>query len=119
MMNYLRQFTAWVTKSKRNIFKKARLILTLYYLLIIAVIIGVFSFLLYFALVNNIRDNLKDQFYDNIIEQEVFTQTVDHVKDNIIFSDVCALFLIAIFSYLLADRTLRPIRRSLENQKKF
>ena len=119
MMNYLKQSTVWATRLKNNVFKRARLILTLYYLLIITVIIGIFSFLLYFALVNNIKDNLKDQFYDDIIEQEVFTQTINNVKDNILFSDLGALVALAFFSYLLADRTLRPIKRSLDNQRKF
>jgi signal transduction histidine kinase len=80
---------------------------------------SVFSFLLYFALIGNIRDALRDQFYDETIEQEVYTQTIDHLEDVIFWSDIGTLLILSLFSYFLADKTMRPIQKAFEDQRRF
>lgn len=119
-MTYLSKlFAVWGIKLKHNVFLKARLTLTAFYIFAIAVIIGFFSLLLYFNLAANIRDSLRDQFYDDVIEGEVYAETIDRVEDMILVSDFSAIVVLALLSYFLAGKTLQPIQRSLENQKKF
>lgn len=126
-MKNLRRFAEWVTKlknrlqnkSEQNVFLRARIILTLYYILVVTLVMGIFSGLLYFALVGNIKESLKDQFYDEIIEQEVYTQTIDRVNDIMIWSDLSALVVVAGLGYFLAKRTLQPIQKTLDDQKRF
>jgi signal transduction histidine kinase len=119
MTNYLRLFAEWVTRLKASAFSKARISLTFYYIIAMALIMGIFSVLLYFSLTENIQGDLRDQFYDETIEQEVYSQTVDHVFDVIIGTDIALLALFGLMSYFLASTTLRPIQRALEDQKNF
>ncbi|MEI6660007.1 MAG: HAMP domain-containing sensor histidine kinase [bacterium] len=119
MINYWKQSVAWATRLKRNVFGRARITLTFYYILVIALVMGLFSWLLYFALVDNIQTDLKDQFYDDVIENEVYAQTVDHVKDVIVGGDISILIVFGFLSYFLANRTLNPIKKALDDQKNF
>ncbi len=119
-MTYLSKlFAVWAIKLKYNVFLKARLVLTAFYIFVITIIIGFFSLLLYFNLAANIKDSLRNQFYDDVIEQEVYTETIDRVGDIMILSDLSVIAVLALFSYFLAGRTLQPIQRSVENQKRF
>ena len=119
MINSLKQFAVSATKLKHNIFGRARITLTFYYILIIMLVMGLFSCLLYFALIDNIRTDLRDQFDNEIIEQEVYSQTVDHVEDTIIGGDISILIVFGFLSYFLANRTLNPIKKALSDQQNF
>jgi two-component system, OmpR family, sensor histidine kinase CiaH len=119
MMNYLKQFEGWAINLKRNVFLRARLALTLYYVLIMGVIMCVFSLLLYYSLVSNLSDSLQDKFSTQEQQEEVFLQTSDNFQYVIFLGDAGALLIIAILSYILAGYTLRPIQRALDDQKQF
>ena len=121
MKNYLKQFAAWVTGLKRNVFEVARLRLTLFYVLTIGVIIAVFSVVVYYSLVQNLRDNFDGEFTEGQVQSQerIIARTADDLKKNIIVIDVIVLLTVGAFGYILSGKTLRSIKHILDAQKEF
>ena len=119
-MNILwKQFAGRVTDLQSNPFKKARLKLTAFYILMLAIILTVFSFTLYFASVKNLRGDLDGEFGDEQSQMRVIQQTADHLQTTIIVIDAGVLVLASLLSFVLAGKTLRPIEEALLAQKQF
>lgn len=118
MKNYWKQLEGWAIGLKTNMFLRARLKLTAYYIILIAVILSVFSFALYYSLENNLRDGLDDP-ENNQVQNVVIDKTVDSLQNTIILIDSVVLLLVGFLSWFLAGGTLRPIKKSLEAQKQF
>lgn len=101
-------------------FHAARLRLTIWYLLILAVIVGVLSLVLYRLL-------LMTQNAELSAAHSVPHSTLVHAfaRDEVILAyqivgvDVGLLGLAAVGAYLLAGRTLRPIEEAMERQRRF
>ena len=124
MKNIFRPFVEWVTNSKNNTFLKAKLKLTLFYTLSLFVIIIVFSVLVYVLFVNNIMENLEIEQEGNIFFEEspeyiVLENAISRLKAVLIFTDIGIVLIISGLGYFLAGKTLQPIRKSLEDQKRF
>lgn len=119
MINFLKQFAASATSSKRNLFFAARIRLTAYYIAIMAVILIVFSLVLYAVLSRQLHDNFEVRFSSNETQEEVFLKTTDGVQTALVITDLVVLLLTAAGSYLLAGKTLQPIREALDAQKRF
>jgi signal transduction histidine kinase len=123
MKHYLKQFTESDTASKYKkyipMFEYARLKLTLFYVFIMCVIMGVFSF----ALFNSIKSNIQESLINSVDRIEArnfaYTRIVNNVKTFLIYTDGALILIIAALSYALAGKTLRPIREALELQKRF
>ncbi len=118
-MKFSKQFAGLVTKLKRNLFLRARIILTIYYILAIGLVMAVFSALLYFSLTANLRDTLGDQFTDPAQRRHAYQETTDRFQNTIMIGDLIGIIIIGGASYFLAGRTLKPIRRALDDQKQF
>jgi signal transduction histidine kinase len=123
MKHYLKQFMEWVIDLKRNlqnnIFEKARIRLTIFYVGMIVIVMAIFSFALLVTFKQNISDSLGDQLDNSDMIDRVFNQTIDNVEKSILIIDGIILILVAGVGYVLAGRTLRPIRKALESQKQF
>ncbi len=119
MNTYSKQFAAWVTGLQSETFQKARLKLTAFYILMLAIILCVFSFSLYFALAKNLRGDLDGEFGDENAQLRVIKQTTDHLQTTIFLIDGGVLVLASFLSFALAGKTLRPIEEALLAQKQF
>ncbi|HEY1037392.1 MAG TPA: HAMP domain-containing sensor histidine kinase [Candidatus Paceibacterota bacterium] len=140
MKQYLKQFTEWGTGLRHNVFLKARLKLTLYYALFMAVIIGLFSMTLLSEIDKNmhaayrrhmVRNDIfmkefpRTPVFDagiqriNRIYEEDFLEASKAVRTLIYTVDAVLLALIVAASYVLAGRTLRPVKQALDDQKRF
>jgi signal transduction histidine kinase len=119
MINFLKQFAVSATSSKRNLFFAARIRLTAYYIAIMAVILIVFSLVLYAVLSRQLHDNFEGRFTSNETQEEVFLKTTDGVQTTLVIADLVVLLLTAAGSYVLAGKTLQPIREALDAQKRF
>jgi len=123
MKNYLKQFTEWGTalklKSKYNMFEDARLELTFFYVVTMVIIMGIFSI----ALLNSIERNFRKPFLERSLLLELhdvpYHNPVDDVKALILYTDGLLLIVITVSGYILAGRTLKPIKDALESQKRF
>jgi signal transduction histidine kinase len=119
MNMHWKPFGEWVTNLKFNPFQKARIKLTAFYILMLAVILCVFSFTLYFALAQNLRGDLDGEITDGSAQVRVINQTIYHLKTTIIIVDAGVLLLISALSFYLAGKTLRPIEEALFAQQQF
>jgi len=121
MKNYWKQFAGWATVLKYNVFRVARLKLTLLYIGIIAVILIIFSLVLYYSLAQNIRNNLEleGEFSNEQTQESVILKTTDQLQTTIFFIDLLILLASSGLSYFLAGKTLRPIQQAMERQKQF
>ncbi len=119
MKLYLKQFMEWVIGLKRNIFEKARIRLTLYYIAIMVIVIGLFSYGLIFTLEKNIQQSFTERIEQTDILEIVVNETNNRIETLVFTLDGLLLFLIGIASYFLAGKTLKPIKRALDSQKRF
>lgn len=110
---------AWATGSRYNIFERARLKLTSLYIGIVAVILIIFSLMLYYSLTKNIQDNFEGNFSDEQTQGLVIAKTVDQLQTTIFFIDLIVLLVSSGLSYFLAGKTLNPIQQVMEKQKQF
>ena len=119
MKQALKQFTAWAINLQNNVFKKARVRLTFYYTLVVVVIIGLFSVALYFTLIQNIKGHVLESVVDEDAQTEVINDTANDLQMIIIIIDGLVLVLIGYLSYMLSGKTLKPIAKAMEAQKRF
>lgn len=104
---------------KNNIFQKARIKLTLYYIGIMAVILLAFSSVLIFTVESKIREGFRDRIIITETENDLAGKTSDEIEVFIYTIDAILLIIIGFLSYFLAGKTLKPIKEALKSQKKF
>lgn len=115
-----------------KIFLSTRLKLTAWYLLIIMIISGVFSFAAYRLLTAEVERSLNRQrilieqrghFTSIVLPQSINPEVIDDVNNRIKWSLIFVnLFILAVSgfaSYFLAGKTLQPIEDMLNEQKRF
>jgi len=115
----LKQFEALVTDLRDDLFLQARLKLTALYVTIVAFIIIIFSFFLYNSIAANLRDASEENFSSQQAEQRFITRALENVGNFLFFSDLAVLIFASILSYFLAGKTLKPIQKAMDMQKKF
>lgn len=121
MENPYKRFAAWVTDLKSDLFIWARIKLTALYLLVIAVILVVFSLVIFSDLSYSIRRNIdrrNDAAY-NPAEETFIEDATESAKTSILLIDACIYLIVGGASYLLAGYTLKPIKKALEGQEQF
>jgi signal transduction histidine kinase len=115
---------------KFDTFQKARIELSAWYVGVLLLLVISFSTALYFTQVDNFaRIVLRREYGDALPRQVSYDELVDLQRqtrelrqsfiNNLIFIDVSLLLCGALFSYMLAGRTLRPIQNTLDKQKEF
>jgi signal transduction histidine kinase len=119
MKKYWKQLEAWVTGSRRDIFRAARIKLTFLYVLVLACVIALFSLALFFILSQEIRDNIHDKIREDQDEHQIISATIDGLQTGIALIDLTLLGISGFLGYFLAGKTLRPIEETLKRQKQF
>ena len=104
---------------KKNLFQKARLKLTFYYVSIMFVILAFFSVALIYTIESKIRIGLQDNIVFEDGEADPLEKTSDEIELIIYSIDGVLLLLITLLSYTLAHKTLKPIKEVLDSQEKF
>lgn len=123
MKHYLKQFTAWATALRRNfknnMFERARMRLTVFYIAAMGIVLGIFSATLIYTLERNIESTYREHLGEGDYFDRALLDTNDGIEAIIYIVDGFLVLIIGAGSYILAGRTLRPIRESLEAQKRF
>lgn len=119
MKQHWKQFVAWATSSRHNVFLWARLKLTGVYVLIIALILAGFSLVLYNSLSTNLTDVGEETFSGPEAHQNFLHETLETTEHEIMLIDLVVLVISAGIGYALAGYTLRPIQKSVEAQRVF
>jgi signal transduction histidine kinase len=124
-MKSSRRFAAWATASRADPFSRARIKLTALYIAIIAVVVLVLSSSFYAIHDLRVRDlGIRES---EAGESEAGTRTASRLIDeyleilqrSIVAADLVTIAIAGALSYLLAGRTLRPIRDLLRSQRQF
>lgn len=115
----MKQYGEQVTVLKDNLFLKAKLRLTALYILILIAVLTAFSVTLYYSFANNIDSVIGDKFENDQTQEIVVNYTLDQLRLIIFIIDGAALFIFGGMSYLLAARTLKPIKLALDREEQF
>jgi two-component system sensor histidine kinase CiaH len=115
----LKRLEDWVIGLKNNLFFRARFRLTLFYLAVIAVLLIISSLVIYQRFISEITDELEGDFPSEHVQDIIVAKEIRRLRDTILFTDGTILFLIGGLAFWLAGKTLKPIQRTLEAQKRF
>jgi signal transduction histidine kinase len=116
---FWKRFASWVTGSGRDQFSRASLRLAAVYLGLTTVLVAAFSLVLYLSLARNIESNVEGDFETEAAQARFVTETVDAIGYNILLADAGILIVVSGLAYVLAHRTLRPVRGNFEAQQQF
>jgi len=124
MKNIFRPFVGWVINLKNNNFFRAKLKLTFFYIITLLVVIIVFSIMLYTLFVNNIESNFEfEEEEHSEVETNsqyvILNNAINRLKLVLIVTDIGIILIISGLGYFLAGKTLQPIKKSLDEQKRF
>lgn len=119
MARLLKLSEGLATDSEHSVFFWARLRLTGIYVLIVAVILIGFSFFLYQNVAGDLAGTQDSDFTDPVTQQHFIERTLTSFENSIILVDIIILLCTGAASYAFAGYTLRPIQRSLEDQRAF
>jgi signal transduction histidine kinase len=102
-------------------FDRARHRLTLLYIAIFAIVLGVFSAVFYFALATVLQPTLDiDPDVPNLAAAEIaYAATIQRIGTALIVADIAVVGLVGVVAWLLAARTLRPIQDAHRRQRRF
>ena len=118
-----RPFAALATKYKRKYFSDeffvARLKLSGWYALATAVVLGIFSLLVYYKLNQGLVQTVHESVQDRTLARFIIDHNQDVLQSRILFVLGLILFFIVAVSFFLTRRTLSPIKRSVEKNKRF
>jgi signal transduction histidine kinase len=112
--------TGLMHKIKNNHFLYARLRLTILYTIVTMTIVILFSLALFISLDRNSRSLIDDDQSELVtIQNHKFRSGIEDIENTIIYIDFFLLFLISGLGYLIAGKTLNPIKKNIEIQKRF
>jgi two-component system, OmpR family, sensor histidine kinase CiaH len=102
-------------------FKKARIKLSFFYVLIIAIGMIIFSVVFYSYSVRDIKHDIShdDTAVSAQVRSDIINHTINELESAIIVADLFILLILGFLCYLLAGRTLKPIREALDAQERF
>ncbi|MCL4391760.1 HAMP domain-containing histidine kinase [Patescibacteria group bacterium] len=119
MGKLFKPFAALVTKWRRDEFFTARVKLTAVYVGTAAVMLGIFSYLLYGTLFKELNDSLNGDFPTDAIQQAALNHAAGALEARIIFADIVVLALVLIFGFFVTSITLRPIKKATNRERRF
>ncbi|MCL4385205.1 MAG: HAMP domain-containing histidine kinase [Cyanobacteria bacterium] len=123
MKNTFKRSGGSVTNLRNNNFSRARIKLTLFYAISIALLVIFFSIIVYILFITNII-NIFVHAYDitktaTVVEARGFIGADRLQIISLIIGDLIIILISIAFGYYLSGRTLQPIKQSLEMQKNF
>jgi len=104
-------------KNKRKLdeFLIARIKLTFFYSITAIIILGGSSLILYKTLLSNLSDSVHENVIDINVAYAIIDRTKDILQDRFIVVNTLIVFFIIIIGFLLTEKTLKPIKDSMEN----
>ena len=102
-------------------FRRARLRLTVLYIVLFAITLIVFSVVFYvgFATVLAPAFDIGPELTSEQVAQVAYQTTLERVGFALVAADLIVIALVALAAWALADRTLRPIREAHARQRRF
>jgi signal transduction histidine kinase len=126
MKNISKQFAGWDTPSNQSSFKKAVILLTIYYTTGVFIVLAIFNIMVHGLFINSIRigDNEKIEKIDRRItsirrKESIEKEMQDNLLHILLFSDVIILIITLFVAYISSKRTLRPLEEAYKSQSRF
>ncbi len=126
MKNIFKQFVGWDTPSNQSSFKKAVILLTIYYTAGVFIVLAIFNIMVYSLFTNSIKtgDNEKiekigQQINGIKIKENTATEMQDNLLNILLVSDVIILILTLFVAYASSKRTLKPLEEAYKKQSRF
>lgn len=109
---------AWVTDLRGKPFERTRIKLTVFYMILISLILISFSIALYYSYARTISSDIEGNFTDQ--EQElIITKSMERLRILLILINGGTLIATGIISFILVGITLQPIKEAMDRQKQF
>jgi two-component system OmpR family sensor kinase len=86
---------------------------------VVAALLLIGSAVLYYSLAANIRNNVEGDFATDTAQSRYESATIGRMRAEILLADVGVLVVVGGGGFLLARRSLRPVRRNVEAQRQF
>jgi len=102
-------------------FRRARIHLTATYIAMFALVLGLFSLVFYvgFATVLEPTFDIKADLTNEQVAEAAYRVTVERIGLALIVADLAIVALVGLVAWVLAARTLRPIREAHARQRRF
>lgn len=118
-MKRFRRFGVLATNLQNNLFFKTRIRLTLFYIVIIAVILFIFSQILFLTFSRNIEQSAERYEVSERQEHLWISDAKSELGTILILANLGILVVTGGLSYFLAGKTLDPIQSALMQQHRF
>lgn len=119
MANISNLFEALVTNWRSDIFHRARLKLTVLYMIIMCIVTAIFSVTLYFNLTSDLQESVGSSLREDINQERFFEERDQNVFNLLLLIDAVILLISSGTCYVLAGYTLKPIKSAMIAQEKF
>ena len=123
MQKLYKQFAEWVTKWRLNDrideFLAARLGLTFYYLITAIIILGGSSIITYNVILSNFTESVLERGFGPNISLLIIADAQTILFNRFLTIDSIIILFTVVVAFLLTSKTLKPIKTSMEKQKRF
>ncbi len=126
MKNILKQFEEWVIPLNRNKFKKAVVLLTIYYSVLVFIVLAIFNLMVYGLFTNSIRSNDNEnaertslQNHASLLGESGIQEMKDNLLNILFTSDIMILFFTLVIAYISSKKTLAPLEEAYKKQSMF
>jgi len=102
-------------------FARTRVRLTVLYIVLFAIVLGIFSIVIYVGAATALAPtfDLGPELTNEQAAEVAYQATVDQVRDALVIADVAVVALVGVAAWILASRTLRPISEAHARQRRF
>ncbi len=125
MKNIFKQFVGWAIHLSQSEFKKAVILLTVYYTVGVFVVLIIFNLMVYGLFTNSLYlSSVENLEYPStqtgeVLEEFKIQEIQDSLANTLLFSDALILILTLIVAFVLSKRTLAPLEEAYKKQKRF
>lgn len=113
-----KQFVALVTKWVRDEFVIAWTKLITIYILTSGFFLSILSYVIYIAIRGNLISVIGG-LYNPFTEELILNQALNALKERILLADFFVMIIVVVVAIFITARTLNPIRRNMQKQKRF
>jgi signal transduction histidine kinase len=102
-------------------FARTRIRLTLLYIVMFALVLGIFSVIFYLGVATALAPtfDLGPELTNEQAAEVAYQATVDQIRFALIVADIAVIILVGAAAWILASRTLRPISEAHARQRRF
>ena len=117
MKHISRRFVAWATDSKTEPFQRARLKLTLNYIIGMVILLAIFNFGVYGLFVSDLPDPIEPTLTES--QRQAIDKAGERLERSLLLVDGLMIIVVSSIGYYVAGQTLRPIEVMYRHQEKF